>query len=149
MSLVNIKIDGQSFQVESGLTILEAAKTDKKISSKTVLEEQANKIFLVFMNNDYEEALKYFDEKLTLQDRKHLVDESNLSCIRAYALVSALLDRSHSECVRTLDKVYKAYKRTPQERRELESKLFNKALNLVIEKHPDWNLGEYLISENK
>lgn len=127
-------------------SILEAAETDKKMSQKTILEANANKIFLVFINNDFETASKFFEEKLTLQDRKHLIDETNLPCIRAYVLVSALLDRSHSECIRTLDKVYKAYKRTPEERRELESKLFNKALNLVIEKHPDWNLGDYLIN---
>ena len=128
---------------------MQAQKEDKKISAKTVLEAKADKIFLVFVNNDFDTASNYFEESLSLQDRKHLAEESSLPCIRAYVLVSALLDRSHSECVRALDKVYKAYKRTPQERRELESKLFNKALNLVIEKHPDWNLGEYLISENK
>ena len=127
-------------------SILQAQKEDKKISAKTALEAKADKIFLVFVNNDFDTASNYFEESLSLQDRKHLAEESSLPCIRAYVLVSALLDRSHSECVRALDKVYKAYKRTPQERRELESKLFNKALNLVIEKHPDWNLGDYLIN---
>ncbi len=129
--------------------ILQAHKEEKKISQKTVLEAKADKIFLVFINNDLDTAIKYFEESLSLQDRKHLADESTLPCMRAYILVSALLDRSHSECVRTLDKVYKAYKRTPEERRNLESKLFNKALNLIIEKHPDWNLGEYLINVEK
>ena len=49
--------------------------------------------------------------------------------------------------MRTLDKVYKAYKRTPENRRPLESKLFNIALEMANKKHPDWNLGDYAIKE--
>lgn len=127
-------------------SILEASKTDKKMSHKIIFEARANKIFLVFVNNDLEAAKEYFDANLSLQDRKQLSEESGLPFLRAYVLVSALLDRSHSECLRSLDKVYKAYKRTAPERRELESKLFNKALEIVNEKHSDWNVMEYKIN---
>lgn len=127
-------------------SIIESAKEDKKISHKVVFEAHANKIFLVFVNKSLEEASQYFETNLSLQDRKQLTEESGLPFLRAYILVSSLLDRSHSECFRSLDKVYKAYKRTPLERRALESKLFNKALELVNDKYPDWNVMEYKIN---
>ena len=128
-------------------SIIANADTDKKISNKTLLEANAQKVFLVFMNNDEETAKKFFDENLTLQDRKRFSDELNLPCIRAYVLISSLLDGSHSECMRTLDKVYKAYKRTQENRRPLESKLLNMALEMVNKKHPNWNINDYQIKE--
>lgn len=127
-------------------SIVASANTDKKISHKVVFEAKANKIFLVFINKEQEEITAYFDSHLSLQDRKQLSEESGLPSLRAYILVSSLLDRSHSECFRSLDKVYKAYKRTAPEKRPLESKLFNKALELVNEKYPDWNVMEYKIN---
>ena len=127
-------------------SIIESASTDKKISRKVVFEARANKIFLVFINKDFETASQYFEANLTLQDRKELSEEGGLPFLRAYILVSSLLDRSHSECFRSLDRVYKAYKRTVPERRALESKLFNKALEMINEKHPDWNVLDYKIN---
>lgn len=127
-------------------SIIEQSNSDKKISHKVVFETKANKIFLVFINNDLEKAKEYFEANLSLQDRKQLSEESGLPFLRAYVLVSSLLDRSHSECFRSLDKVYKAYKKTSPEKRVLESKLFNKALELVNEKYPDWNVMDYKIN---
>ena len=127
-------------------SIIESSSTDKKISHKVVFEATANKIFLVFVNNDFDVAFKHFETGLSLQERKQLSEEGGLPFLRAYVLVSSLLDRSHSECFRSLDKVYKAYKRTSPEKRELESKLFNKALEIVNEKYPDWNVMEYKIN---
>ena len=127
-------------------SIIESASSDKKISRKVVFEARANKIYLVFVNKDLEAAAQYFEANLTLQDRKELSEEGGLPFLRAYILVSSLLDRSHSECFRSLDRVYKAYKRTIPERRALESKLFNKALEIINEKHPDWNVMEYKIN---
>ena len=126
--------------------IIEDGKTNKKISNKALIESKANKIYLIFMNKDLEEAKKYCEENLTLHDKKSLSEESNLAALRAYVLVSGLVDRSRSECVRSLDKVYKIYKHTPEERRQLESKLFNKAIDLVHEKHPDWGIADYRIN---
>lgn len=129
--------------------IIEEAKTNKKITNKTLFETKAQKIFLVYMNKELSEANEYLQSTLSLHEKKNISEEGSLTFLRAYVLISGLLDRSRSECVRVLDKVYKAYKRTPENRRELESKLFNKALNLVIEKHPDWNLSDYLINIEK
>jgi tryptophan-rich sensory protein len=127
-------------------SILENAESDKKISHKVVFEARANKIYLTFLNNDLETACKNFETGISLQERKQLSEEGGLPFLRAYILVSSLLDRSHSECTRSLDKVYKAYKKTAPERRELEGKLFNKALEIINEKYPDWKVLEYKIN---
>ena len=148
LNQVYVHLDKDEFVEAEELvdSILESAQSDKKISRKTVFEARANKIYLVFINKDQETITQYFESNLSLQDRKELSEESGLPFLRAYILVSALLDRSHSECFRSLDKVYKAYKKTLPEKRALESKLFNKALELVNEKHPDWNVMEYRIN---
>lgn len=128
--------------------IIEDAKNNKKVSNKVLAEANANKIYLMFINKGFEVTQAFCDAHLSLHDKKDLSEENSLPFLRTYILVSALLDRSHSECKRALDKVYKAYKRTPEGKRPLESKLFNKAIELVIEKHPDWNVEEYRININ-
>ena len=126
--------------------IIEDAKTNKKVSNKALIESKANKIYLMFVNHDFEEAKKYCEDNFSLHDKKELSEDSNLSALRAYILLSGLVDRSRSECVRSLDKVYKLYKHTPEEKKQLETKLFNNAIDLVNEKHSDWGIGDYRIN---
>ena len=128
-------------------SIIEDAKTNKKISNKALIEAKANKIYLMFINHDFEDAKNYCNSEFSLHDKKELSEENTLSCLRAYVLLSALVDRSRSECVRSLDKIYKIYKHTPEEKRNLETKLFNKAIDIIVEKHPDWEISEYHIGE--
>ena len=53
------------------------------------------------------------------------------------------MDNSKSECTLVLNKVYKAYKHTPKNRKEAELQLFNQALDLVVEAHPKWEVDKY------
>lgn len=126
--------------------IIDDAKTNKKISNKTLIEARANKIYLMFANHDFEEAKQYCEENFSLHEKKELSEENNLPCLRAYVLLSGLVDRSRSECVRSLDKTYKIYKHTPEDRRQLETKLFNNAIDMINEKHPDWGIADYHIN---
>ena len=126
--------------------IIEDAKTNIKISNKALIEARANKIYLMFANHDFEEAKQYCEENFSLHEKKEVSEENNLSCLRAYVLLSGLVDRSHSECVRSLDKTYKIYKHTPEDRRQLETKLFNNAIDMINEKHPDWGIADYHIN---
>ena len=127
-------------------SLIRESETNKKISNKALIESKANKIFLMFINHDFDEAKKYCEESFSLHDKKELSEESNLAALRAYVLLSGLVDRSRSECVRSLDKVYKIYKHTPEEKKLIETKLFNNAIDLVNEKHPDWGISEYRIN---
>lgn len=128
-------------------SIIEDAPNDKKMSGKTLFTAKALKVFLIFINQDEKIAFDYCEKNIPLRDRRDLSDESDLASIRAYLLIAGLIDKSKSEVNRTLDKVFKAYKHTPENRRSLESKLYNKALKLVSDKHPDWGIEEYAIKE--
>lgn len=119
----------------------------KKVSNKVSVEAHAQKIFLMFINREEQEAIKYVFDNIPLREKKQLSEENTLPTLRAYLLIAGLVDASRSECVRTLDKVFKAYKHTDEIRRKLESKLFNMAIDLVHSKHQDWNLIEYRINE--
>ena len=126
--------------------IIEDTKTNKKISNKALVEAKANKIYFMFLLHDFEEAKNYCATNFSLHDIKELSEENTLPCLRAYILLSGLVDRSRSECVRSLDKIYKIYKHTPEDRRQLETKLFNNAIDFINEKHPDWGISEYRIN---
>ena len=125
--------------------VLSSSETSK-ISEKTYEQVKAHKIYLVIYNNDLETAKAYLDKNVSLHERKQLSDGYSLTALRAYILMSSFVDRSRWECDRALKKAYKAYKRTPVERRELESKLYNLAVDKVAEKFPEWNAGEYKIN---
>lgn len=127
-------------------SILSESQNDKKVSQRTIEEAKTQKVFLVFMNKNEEEAKEYCDANLSLHDKKRLSEEDSLSSLRSYVLISSHIDRSKFECLRALSKVYKAYKRTSEGRRELESKLFNITVDKVNEKHPDWNVLDYKIN---
>lgn len=126
---------------------IESALNDKKASTKTLMDAKAQKVFLTFFNGGEQAALEYCEKNLDLHDRKYFSEENELLFLRAYVLVAGILDKSRSECTRTLSKVFKAYKRTPDTKRSIESKLFNLAIDKVNEKHPDWELLEYKINE--
>ena len=66
-----------------------------------------------------------------------------MASIRAYLLMSGLLDRSRSECIIALNNVYRAFKHTPKNRQETEVMLFNETLQKVVDAHPDWELDGY------
>ena len=68
-----------------------------------------------------------------------------MASIRTYILMAGLLDKSRSETVLTLNKVLKAYKKTPSKRKEIERTLYNEALNLIIKAHPSWELEGYIL----
>ncbi|MCR5184648.1 MAG: hypothetical protein K6C32_01005 [Bacilli bacterium] len=123
-----------------------ASQGFEKASDRTKRETYIEKLYLIVMNKDLDEAMKYYDEHFTLRDRKDLSDGNTLNYIRTYVLTSGLLDRSRFECERMLKKAYKAYRHTQEEKRILESKLFNKALEKVCEKHPEWGLQDYKIN---
>ena len=63
--------------------------------------------------------------------------------------MSGLFDKSKSETIIALNNVMKAYKHTAKNRKNIETTLFNEVLRKVIEAHPNWELDNYLLSENK
>jgi len=115
----------------------------KDLSPDSYIRAKAQKIYLNLMNDSIEEARKYYDEKVPVSDRRDIADDVSMPSIRAYILMSGLLDKSRSECIIALNNLNKALNRTTEKRRNTEVVLFNEALDRVIAAHPDWEFEDY------
>lgn len=119
------------------------------ISNRVYIRAKSQKIYIHLMNNDPEVAMEFYDKEVPMQERREISEDVSMASIRAYILMSGLLDDSQSETMLALNKVLKAYKRTSESRQKFELKLYNEALNKVIAKHPKWELEGYLLEETK
>ena len=147
LNKVYILLDKGNFQ-EAEVMLDDILKSDD-ISERTYIRAKAQKIYIRIMTSDIEEAKKFYDEEVPMNERRELSEDVSMVSIRAYILMSGLLDDSQSETMLALNKVLKAYKRTSESRQKFELKLYNEALNKVIEKHPKWELEGYLLEETK
>ena len=119
------------------------------ISNRTYIRTKSQKIYIDIMTKPLEEALEFYDKEVPHGERKEISADTSMPSIRAYILMSGLLDKSLSETELALNKVLKAYKKTNKARQEIELKLYNEALKRVIEAHPTWNLEGYLLEEKE
>ena len=113
------------------------------VDGKVYIRARAQKIYLNLITKDLAEAKEYYDKEVPVSERREISNDVSMASIRAYLLMSGLLDKSRSECIIALNNVYKAFKRTPKNRRKTEVELFNEALAKVVAAHPDWELDGY------
>lgn len=119
------------------------------ISNKTYIRTKSQKIYIDIMTKSLEEAQEFYDKEVPHSERKEISGDVSMASIRAYILMSGLLDKSLSETELALNKVLRAYKHTNKSRQEVELKLYNQALKRVIDAHPSWNLEGYLLEEKQ
>ena len=142
MNKVYILLDEKKYDEADKLVDL-VLENRNNVSKNVYLRSLAMKVFIYMLSKERQEAIDYVDNNFNIELRKEICDDYSLVSIRAYMLISGLVDNSKSECSIALNKVYKAYKRTPKNRKEAELKLFNEALDLVIEAHPKWDIEKY------
>ena len=124
--------------------ILDKIITAKEnVSAKVYIRARAQKIYINLITKDLEEARAYYDKEVPVSERREISNDISMASIRAYLLMSGLLDRSRSECIIALNNVYTAFKKTPKNRQEVEVMLFNETLQKVVDAHPDWELEGY------
>jgi len=124
--------------------ILDKIITAKEnVSAKVYIRARAQKIYINLITKDLEEARAYYDKEVPVSERREISNDISMASIRAYLLMSGLLDRSRSECIIALNNVYTAFKKTPKNRQEVEIMLFNETLQKVVDAHPDWELDGY------
>ena len=128
-------------QAEEILDKIISAKND--ISEKVYIRARAQKIYINLYTKNIDEAREYYDKEVPVAERREISNDVSMASIRAYLLMSGLLDKSRSECIIALNNVYSAFKRTPKNRQETEIALFNEALEKVVAAHPDWELEGY------
>ena len=115
----------------------------QEVNAKVYIRARAQKIYINLITKNLEEAREYYDKEVPVSERREISNDVSMASIRAYLLMSGLLDKSRSECIIALNNVYRAFKQTPKNRQETEVTLFNEALDKVIAAHPDWELDGY------
>ena len=139
-------LDNEKF--EDAIPFVQAILDNKdSVSSKTYIRTKALYIYILINIKPLEEVLEYYNKEVLLDERKVIAADISMPSVRAYLLMSGLLDKSESETFYALDHVTKAYKRTPKNRQPIELRLYNKALKMVIEAHPKWELEGYILNE--
>ena len=113
------------------------------VDAKVYIRARAQKIYLNLITKDLDEARAYYDKEVPVSERREISNDVSMASIRAYLLMSGLLDKSRSECIIALNNVYRAFKKTPKNRQKTEVVLFNEALDKVVAAHPDWELEGY------
>ena len=121
------------------------AKQD--VSEKVYIRARAQKIYINLVTKDLQEAKEYYEKEVPVSERREISNDVSMASIRAYLLMSGLLDKSRSECIIALNNVYRAFKHTPKNRQHTELVLFNEALQKVIDAHKDWELEGYKLQE--
>ena len=128
-------------EAEEILNKIIAAK--EGISAKVYIRAVAQKVYINLITKSLEESREYYDNDVPVAERREISNDVSMASIRAYLLMSGLLDKSRSECIIALNNVYKAFKHTPKNRQKTEVALFNEALEKVVAAHPDWELEGY------
>lgn len=115
----------------------------QNVDAKVYIRARAQKIYINLITKDLAAAKEYYDKEVPVSERREISNDISMASIRAYLLMSGLLDKSRSECIIALNSVYKAFKKTPKNRQATEVTLFNEALDKVVTAHPDWELDGY------
>ena len=135
-------LDKKQYQeAEEILDKIIAAKSG--IDAKVYIRARAQKIYINLITKDLEQAKEYYEKEVPVSERRDISNDVSMASIRAYLLMSGLLDKSRSECIIALNNVYRAFKKTPKNRQATEVTLFNEALDRVIAAHADWELEGY------
>lgn len=134
-------------QAEEILDKIIAAKDG--IDAKVYIRARAQKIYINLITKNLEEAREYYDKEVPVSERREISNDVSMQSIRAYLLMSGLLDKSRSECIIALNNVYRAFKHTPKNRQKVEVALFNEALQKVCAAHKDWELEGYELKINE
>ena len=148
MNKVYVLLDNKKYQeADEMLDIVLNSK--ETVSYKVYLRAISMKVFVHVISSSLEDAKKYIEDNISLQQRREISADNSLISIRAYLLITGLVDNSKSECILALNKTYHAYKLTPKNRRLNELNYFNQAIDLVHSIHPKWEVDKYRIVDEK
>lgn len=125
--------------------LLDVILSSGNVAKKVFIRARAQKIYINLMTKSLEEANSFYENEVPIAERREISEDNDMASIRAYILMSGLLDKSKSECLYTLKKVNKALKHTVEQRRNIEIELFNETIDKVHAAHPKWELDQYKI----
>ena len=111
-------------------------------SNKAKLIGQMIYILLIDPSNlaNVELAKKIYYSEITSEEKRDVSNASYIETIRAYILISGILELSETEVQYATSRANSAYRKVESGRKEIEKVLYQNALKLVKEKHPKWEL---------
>ena len=110
----------------------------KKLEPSTYNRIVAQKVFIAIMTKNEDGAREVYDKLADDKIRRYIANDVSIESVRAYLLISGLIDKSRGEVNYAINRKTKALKRCLKQRIEIESKLYDLALNKVYEAHPNW-----------
>ena len=144
LNKVYVLLDKKQFkEAEELIDIIIEGK--EKVSEKVYVRARCQKIYINIITKPLEEARKFYDEQVPMQERRDISNDRSMVSIRTYLLMSGLLDGSKSECLYAINNAGKCFNNTPKQRRKVEADLFNDAIDKIDQLHPTWKLSEYHI----
>ena len=111
-------------------------------SNKAKLIGQMIYILLIDPNNlaNVELAKKIYYSEITSEEKRDVSNATYIETIRAYILISGILELSETEVQYATSRANSAYRKVESGRKDIEKVLYQNALKLVKEKHPKWEL---------
>lgn len=113
-----------------------------RVSSRTYLNAVAQKMALHLYLDPLNEAIEEY-KYLKHDEKRFIADLSSAPAVRAYLLVSGLVEDSEGEVKVAMDRADAAIKASGEDKRPVEEELMKEALKMAIERHPDWDFSEY------
>jgi hypothetical protein len=101
----------------------------------------AQKCAIYLLKKPLGEAKQYYID-MPLDDKKYIASLSTSASVRAYLLISGLVEESYSESEEALNKADQALRHSG-DKRPIETALLKDALDKVAEAHKDWDFTSY------
>lgn len=117
-----------------------------KVSSKVYNNAIAQRLSIHLLNGDLEASREEY-VSLPLEEKKFIANLSSAPAVRAYLLISGLIEESETEAKTALANADKAIKDSGEEKKDIELDLIKESLRKVVEKHPDWDFSDYAFDD--
>ena len=143
INLFNVYRHLENNELDEAEKIIDMMLADpKKIEPYTYQRLISQKLYITILTKDMEEGRKVYDELADDKIRRFIANDLSMESIRAYLLISGILEKSQAEVKYAISRKPKAIKRTIKQRITVEEKLYEIALNKVYEAHPKWKEEE-------
>lgn len=119
-------------------TIASKDKVSRRVYNNAIAQKTAIDLFI----KPFEEAKEEYIS-LPLEEKKFIESLGTAPSVRAYILISGLINDSINETKGAMDRADAAIKASGEDKRKVEERLMRFALKKVQEKHPDWDFSEY------
>ncbi|MBO4540556.1 MAG: hypothetical protein J5736_01075 [Bacilli bacterium] len=130
------------------LIVQKTLDTEERISPSTRNEAMAMKLSLVLLTTKRDVGLQYY-ENIENEDRQYLGEFFNAPSLRAYLLVSGVLEGSETETSYAMDKAARVMKHVPASHKAIEEKLLELTIKRITTLHPSWKLPSWKDEEEK